>query len=91
MKKPCQITWREVMGNKFNRSLHPAMLSPSKYHVHSTLKRLGDTEKSSCDIVYGEDYVLEWITYKVCVPLNRVDKEKILDLVSKAYDNSTKY
>lgn len=91
MKEPYQITWREVMGNKFNRSLHPAMLSPKKYHVHSNLKRLGDTEKSLCDIVYGEDYVLEWITYKVCVPLNRVDKEKILDLVSKAYDNSTKY
>ena len=91
MKKPYQITWREVTGNRFNRSLHPAMLSENGYHVHAALKRLGDTEKSFFDIVYGEDYVLGWLTCKLCNPLSYLSKEEILDLVSKAYDNSTNH
>ena len=90
-EKPYQITWQEVTGNRFNRNLHPAMLSEDGYHLHLALKRLGDTEKSLFDVVYGEDYVLGWITYRLCTPLNHLSKKEVLDLVSKAYDNSTKY
>ena len=80
-----QITWREITGNKYNRSLHPSMVSPNKFYKSSQIRRIGDANKSVFVIEYDKEYLLGWLHSKVCKPLGALGRDKILELVKEAY------
>ena len=80
------ITWKDLAGNRLNRNLHPAMLSPAKYYQQVPLKRIGDSQKTLFTVEYDKEYVLNWVAKKVCEPLKTMDKQDIVQIVEEAYD-----
>ncbi len=87
MPKAETITWRDLTGNKFNRSLHPAMLHNDGYVCQSAVRRIGEAEKTIFKIIYDREYLIEYVGRTVCKQLFVVGKEETLNLVSEAWDN----
>lgn len=86
MPKIETITWRELTGNKFNRALHPAMLSDIGYTKSISVRRTGDAVKSYFNVAYDRVYVVEWLSRKICKSLFALGKQGTLDLISEAWD-----
>lgn len=84
------ITWRQLTGNKFNKSLDSAMLSDIGSVATSKVKRLGGEAPDVYRVSYDRDYAVEFISRKFCKPLSFVGKEKILELVNEAWERYEK-
>ena len=80
------ISWQEMTGNKYTLSLHPAMLSEQGYIKDKEIRRIGDTSPTLFKVVYNHKYVSGFIITKLCKPLNILGKEKVLELISNAWD-----
>ena len=86
MREVETISWRELTGNKFNRAIDTAMLSNSGCVKSIAVRRVGDDVKSHFHVVFDRNYLIEWISRKVCKPLFTLGKQGTLDLVSEAWD-----
>jgi hypothetical protein len=80
------ITWRQLAGNKFNKSLDSAMLSEAGSFATIQIRRIGTKEKDVFSVNYDKDYALEFISRRFCRPLSFLGKEKILELVNEAWE-----
>ncbi len=80
------ITWKDIAGNKFNCALHPAMLCTEKYHRLVTIRRIGDENKNLFKVEYDEEYAIEWVQRKLCQPLAILGKDRVFELLNKAYE-----
>ena len=80
------ITWRELTGNKFNKALDSAMLSEAGSIATGRVRRIGGEEPDYFKVTYDRDYAIEFISRKFCKPLSFVGKEKILELVTEAWE-----
>ncbi|PSB11100.1 hypothetical protein C7B62_06630 [Pleurocapsa sp. CCALA 161] len=80
------ISWRELTGNKFLRTIDPAMLTEKGYVKRSALRRIGDRDKTMFDVVYDREYLIKAIGKTVCKHMFIIGKEKTLELVSEAWD-----
>ena len=85
------ITWREIPGNKCRRALNPNMFSEGKFYAVSSIKRIGDTEKTKFEIEYDKDYGLYFLRQKVCDPLEELGEEKVIELIKEAFEQDNKY
>ncbi len=81
------ITWRDLTGNKFLKSLSPAMLSDDGYIKQQAIRRIGEADKTIFKVIYDRDYLIEYIGRFVCRNLFTLGKEETLNLVSEAWDN----
>ena len=79
------IDWKELTGNKFNKTLHPAMLSEKGFVRQMSLRRIGDKDKTIFDVAYNRHYVIEYLGKIVCKNLQVLGIEQILDLVEEAW------
>ncbi len=80
------ITWRETTGNKYSKSLHPAMLTSSGYVHQARIRRIGDATKSIFHVVYDREYVIDFLSRTVCRPLFALGRQGVLNLVGEAWD-----
>ena len=80
------INWKELTGNKFNRTLHPAMLTEQGFVRQTNVRRIGDRDKTIFDVVYDRQYAIEYLGKSVCKNLRVLGIEEILDLVEEAWD-----
>lgn len=80
-----QISWQDVSGNRYSRTIHPAMFSERGYQKLATIRRTGDVCKLVYRIKYDREYALDWLNRKVCVALRPFDLDEIIDCVSEAY------
>ena len=81
------MSWRLLTGNKFNRSLDPAMCSDEGCIKQSSVRRTGDAIKKPFLVTYDRDYLVEWIGRSICRPLFIFGKQKVLELVDEAWEN----
>lgn len=79
------IGWQDVVGNRFNKSLEPAMLSEAGYTRLTTIRRTGDAGKMYFKIHHDRDYVIAFISKTICNPLFSLGKKQVLDLVDEAW------
>lgn len=80
------ISWRMLTGNKFRRDLLPEMFSDRGCTKQQNIRQVGDVAKSVFDVFYDADYGLEFLTRKLCRPLAPLGREKVHELVDKAWD-----
>ena len=80
------ITWKELPGNKYSRSLHPAMFTKGKYHKYMEFAPTGATRKKMFIVEYDQEYALKWLARKVHKPLEPLGKEQVIQLIEKAYE-----
>ena len=87
MPNPEQISWKVLVGNKYTKALHAAMLSSVGYMKTSSVRRIGDVAKGYFLVKYDREYVIEYIGRLVCRPFYHIGKEKVLELVDEAWEN----
>lgn len=85
-----EITWRDLTGNKFSKSLHLAMLSDAKYVCTQRIRRIGESHSNIFTITYDREYAVSWLLRKVCKPLSFLGKEKMLQLIEEAWELCSK-
>lgn len=81
-----QISWKVMVGNRFTKTLAPAMGSEAGYIKTSTVRRIGDDTKSTFLVKYDRDYLIAYIARLICKPLFVYGKDKVLALVDEAWD-----
>ncbi|MGL5940809.1 MAG: hypothetical protein ACRC2S_10525 [Waterburya sp.] len=86
MPEIISITWRQLTGNKFNKSLDSAMLSEAGSVATLQIRRIGTREKDVYSVNYDREYAVEFICRKFCKPLSFLGKKKILELVNDAWE-----
>lgn len=86
------VSWQKIQGNKYSKSLHPAMLSHNGFRTTQKAgligKPKGDTEFIT--VVYDKSYVINWIERKLVKPLEINNLEVIQNLIAIAYVNVSK-
>ena len=80
------VSWKELYGNKFNKSLHPAMLTEEGYVSLVRIRKIGSREKDAFNVTYDREYALEFLHKKVCRPLSYLGKEKLIEAINEAWD-----
>ncbi len=86
MKEIETISWKEMTGNKYTLNLHPAMVSEHGYVRQKPIRRIGDTLPTMFNVIYDRDYLINFVVTKLCKPLFGLSKERVLELVSEAWD-----
>ncbi len=79
------ITWRQLTGNKFNKSLDSSMLSETGSIATSKVRKVGGEIPDVYRVNYDKEYAVEFICRKFCKSLSFLGKEKILELVNEAW------
>lgn len=80
------ISWEVLVGNRFTKTLDPAMLSQEGFVKSSSVRRTGDATKSLFLVRYDREYVIMYIARHICRPLSILGKEKVLKLINEAWD-----
>ena len=82
------ISWRELTGNKFIKSLHPAMVSEKGFVKQTSIRKIGDTDKSIFKVSYDREYVIKYLGKVVCKNLQVLELEGILELIKEAWEHA---
>ena len=80
------ISWQQLTGNKYTKGLHPAMVSAIGYIGEREIRRIGDVRPTIFKVRYDHQYVMQYIGKTLCKTLSNLGKEKVLELVSNAWD-----
>lgn len=84
------ITWRDLTGNKYNKTLHPAMLSEQGFMKQVSIRRIGDVKKTVFRVVYDRDYVVEYLEKKIVKNLAAVDLCELIGIFLAVLTNVNK-
>lgn len=80
------ISWRDLTGNKYSKALHGAMLAKEGYQSVIRIRKIGEAGRDAFNVVYNREYVIEFLSRKVCSPLSYIGKEKLLEAIEEAWD-----
>jgi hypothetical protein len=80
------ITWRQLTGNRFNKSLDSAMLSDSGSISTARIRRVGGEAPDIYTVVYDKEYATEFICRKFIRPLSFLGKDKVIQIVNEAWN-----
>lgn len=83
-----EITWRQLTGNKFNRSLHPAMLSEGG-STELMLIQPRNLPKGEYKVLYDKSYVIGFIASKFVKPLQLEGYKGLCEIVAKSWEEVT--
>lgn len=79
------ISWRELPGNKFNRALHPAMLSEEGCSKLMPVPCASGSQMK--EVIYDRNYVVEWVALKLFKALDGKSYAEIVEILEEAYDS----
>ena len=82
------VSWQDLTGNKYNKTLHPAMLSERGYIKQTSVRRIGDKGKTMFNVVYDRDYVVEYLEKVVFIKLALLPTKEVVKLLAQAYCNA---
>lgn len=83
------VSWRDICGNKYSKSLDPAMLMAHGYPLTTKAKVIGKTGSSELiTVVYDRDYVINYLITKVIKPLSNYGLQEVTNLLLKAWEES---
>lgn len=87
MREVETVSWLQLVGNKFNKALHPAMSTPEGYLKQSRTRVINTPAKTIYNVLYDQEYLSEYIFNFICKPLLVLGKEKVLSLVENSWDS----
>ena len=79
------ISWVDVPGNKYSKSLNVSMLSETGYVAMQKVKQAYGRGKM-CYVIYNRDYIIVYLIKRVLLALSVVGKEKIDSLIDEAWE-----
>ena len=83
------VSWRDIQGNKYSKSLNPAML---KQGLPITMKArvIGNRRVDSdlVTVVFDRDYVINWLIVKLIKPLSNYGIKEVINLLYLAWEQS---
>ena len=81
------ISWQEMVGNRYTKALHPAMVSKAGYEKVKSVRRIGDAVPTAFRVIYDRQYVIDYVGRGICKTLFVLGKQGVLNLVDEAWDN----
>lgn len=84
------IHWKDLQGNKWSKSLHPAMLNPDGFRMTQKVRTTGESSYGGkySVVVYDRKYVIGWLASKVIKPLSNEGIKGIVALIKEAFKNT---
>lgn len=81
------IHWSDIQGNKWSKTLHPAMLNNGGFRMTQKVRLVGESSFGGTYsvVVYDREYVLGWLVSKVIKPLSNEGVKGIISLIKEAY------
>ena len=85
-----QISWRDLQGNKYTKSLDAGMLTEigSPHIIKANVKGEGRGKGQPQVVIYDRDYVLNWLIVRLIKPLSNHGLEGVTKLIEKAWEES---
>ena len=85
------ISWRFLPGNKFAKALDSAMDSDAGYVMSQRIRKKGQERNRICNVHYDRGYLIETFIRKIIKPLAVLGEERILELISQAWQEYHEY
>ena len=82
------VPWNRLKGNKFNLSLHPAMLSDFGYVKTRTTTVVGETVPQQYQVKYDRAYVIAWLRSQLFDKLTSIPWSDLSTLLEQALAES---
>jgi hypothetical protein len=79
------VSWQDLPGNKYVKSIDPAMLSDVGYVKAQVLKANQYSEVRYRNVIYDRDYLIGWVVKNLIKPLAHLSKERIDEVVEEAW------
>ena len=79
------ISWRDLPGNKYTKSLDAAMVSEQGYVIFGKVRHCHEPKAKMCNVIYDREYVIEFLNKRVLLALAVLKKEMIDELVDEAW------
>lgn len=85
-----RVSWRDLQGNRYTKSLDPAMLTKagSPHIVKATTKGSEKGIGQAKVVIYDRDYVTQWLIVKLIKPLSNHGLDGVTMLLKKAWNES---
>lgn len=85
--EPDKVHWSRKQGNKYNKSLHPAMLTEAGFVTTAKIALLDEprTKHRYVTIVYDRLYVIYWLKTKIIKPLQNIGVGGVIQLIKEAW------
>lgn len=83
-----EVHWTAMQGNKYMKTIHPAMLSVNGYKITQKARAIGNTSVGANFYVvhYDRDYVVCWLKTKVVKPLSTLSLKELITLIKEAHE-----
>lgn len=85
--QPLRVHWSRKQGNKYNKSLHPAMLTDAGFLTTTKVALLDEprTNHRYVTIIYDRLYVVNWLRVKVIKPFQNIGISELIQLIKEAW------
>jgi hypothetical protein len=80
------ISWRDLPGNKYTKSLDAAMISEQGYITFGKVRHSSEPKGKMCNVVYDRDYVIKFLIKRVLFALAVLKKEAVDELIDEAWN-----
>lgn len=85
--EPDKVHWSKKQGNKYNKSLHPAMLTDVGFLTTAKVALLDEPRSNHryVTVIYDREYVINWLRVKVVKPFLNIGMSDIVQLIKEAW------
>jgi hypothetical protein len=83
-----EVSWKDVLYNKFRFGLHPAMLSNNGYRKKTVCPLIATGKMAQpCTVVFDREYAKAYIKKNIIDKLQPLDIESIHELIEDAQNS----
>lgn len=86
--EPDKVHWSKKQGNKYNKFLHPAMLTDAGFLTTAKVALLDEPRSNHryVTVIYDRNYVINWLRVKVVKPFLNTGMTDIIQLIKEAWE-----
>lgn len=86
MKEYKNVSWRDIPGNKYSKSVDAAMLSEQGYIAVQRVRHCHSPKPELCNVFYDRSYVIQFLIKRFLFQISIVGKGTIHKLIDEAWD-----
>ena len=80
------ISWRDLPGNKWSKSLDPAMLTERGCITLGKVRHSSEPQGTMCNVIYDRDYLIQFLIRRFLMSISPLGKEVVDELVNEAWN-----
>ena len=80
------ISWRDLPGNKWSKSLDPAMTTERGCITLGKVRHCHEPQGTMCNVVYDRGYLIQFLIRRFLIPISPLGREVVDELINEAWD-----